>query len=119
MTGTTTIEGAVCKGIIIARHAPSGDPLGEFRDLAAPLKIWLSEQTGLPVRIDFIRLALDNHFVAMHFSRSFSDYRVVNGVAVAFAQEEHFEDQLMYQIQFTSVQFGAAIADSDFDLPKH
>ena len=54
----------------------------------------------------------------IYFSRSFSDYRIVKGIAVAFRQEERFEDQLMYSIQFTDVQFGAALADVDFSLPK-
>jgi hypothetical protein len=117
--GTGTIDGTLCQGVLVARRAQSGDPLGASRDLAAPLKIWFSQQTALPVRIDFVRLALDNHYVAMHFSRSFSDYRVVKGIAVAFQQEERFEGQLMYHIQFTDVQFGAALSDSDFALPKH
>jgi outer membrane lipoprotein-sorting protein len=116
--GTDTVDGVPCVGVLVARHAPAGDPLGPTRDLAAPLKIWVSQQTALPVRIDFVRLALDNHFLAMHFSRSFSDYRPVNGVAVPFTQEERFEGQLMYRIQFTTVQFGAAIPDSEFTLPK-
>jgi hypothetical protein len=115
--GTDTVDGVPCLGVLIARRAKSGDPLGPTRDLAAPLKIWVSQQTALPVRIDFIRLALDNQYLAMHFSRSFSDYRPVNGVAVPFTQEERFEGQSMYRIQFTTVQFGAAIPDTDFAPP--
>jgi hypothetical protein len=116
--GTNTIDGTTCQGVGIVRHAKSDDKLAHFRDLAAPLKVWISLQTFLPVRIDFIRLADDNPYVVMNFSRSYSDYRVVNGIAVAFQQDERFEGQLMYQIQFTSVQFNAAVADADFDPSK-
>jgi len=54
----------------------------------------------------------------MHFSRSYSDYRSINGVAVAFAQEERFGDQLVHRIQFTDVQFNTPSAVSDFDPSK-
>jgi len=56
--------------------------------------------------------------VQVHFSRLFSDYRVVNGVAIAFAQEERVANQLMYQIQFSSVQFNSPFLDMDFDSSK-
>jgi outer membrane lipoprotein-sorting protein len=116
--GSDSIDGVPCHGVSVARHAKSNDPLAHFRDLAAPLKVWISQQSGLPVRIDFIRLADDNPHVVIHFSRSFSDYRMVNGIAFPFKQEERFEGQLMYQFQFANVQFNAAVTDADFDLPK-
>jgi len=116
--GTNTINGTACQGVGIVRHAKSDDKFGIFRDLAAPLKVWISVQSGLPIRIDFIRLAADNPYLAMHFSRSFSDYRVVNGLAIAFQQNESFEGQLMYRFQFTNVQFNAAVLDADFDSSK-
>ncbi len=116
--GTNTINGTACQGVRIVRLAKSDDKLARFRDLAAPLKVWISLQTFLPVRIDFIRLAADNPYLAMHFSRSFSDYRVVNGIAIAFQQDESFEGQLMYRFQFANVQFNAAVVDADFDSSK-
>jgi hypothetical protein len=116
--GADTIDGIPCRGISIGRHAKSDDKLAQFRDLAAPLKIWLSQKSGLPVRIDFIRLADDNPYLRMHFSRSFSDYRVVNGVAIAFTQEERFEGQFMYRFQFNDVQFNSALTDAEFDTSK-
>jgi len=51
----------------------------------------------------------------MNFSRTFSDYRLVNGIAVPFQQSESFEGQLMYQIQFTAVQFNVTLTDTDFN----
>jgi hypothetical protein len=112
--GIDTIDGGACRGVGVIRHAKPDDPLARFRELAAPLRVWISLQSGLPVRIDFIRLADDNPYVVMHFSRSFSDYRLVNHVAVAFHQEERFEGQLMYSVQFTDVQFNVAVTDADF-----
>jgi hypothetical protein len=69
--GADTIDGIPCRGISVARHAKSDDKLAQFRDLAAPLKIWLSQKSGLPVRIDFIRLAGDNPYLPA-FSVPFS-----------------------------------------------
>lgn len=116
--GTATVDGVPCQGVLVFRHAVANTPLASSRDLAAPLKVWISLQSGLPVRIDFIRLAFDNHYLPMHFSRSFSDYRLVKGVAIAFTQEERFEGQLMYRFQFTDVQFNPALTDADFDASK-
>jgi hypothetical protein len=116
--GSDTIDGAACLGVSVARHAAKDDKLGQFRDLAAPLKVWISMKSGLPVRIDFIRLADDNPYLPLNFSRSFSDYRFINGVAVAFTQEERFEGQLMYRLQFTDIQFNSALSDADFDASK-
>jgi hypothetical protein len=116
--GVDTIDGIACYGTYVARRASSSDPLARFRDLAAPLKVWTSAQSSLPVRIDFIRLADDNPYVVMNFSRSFSDYRVVNGIAVAFQQEERFGNQLMYRFTLTDVQFGVALSDADFDSSR-
>jgi hypothetical protein len=116
--GSDTIDGSPCHGVSVARRAAKDDKVGEFRDLAAPLKVWISMKSDLPVRIDFIRLADDNPYLPLNFSRSFSDYRFVNGVAVAFTQEERFEGQLMYRLQFTDVQFNSSLSDADFDASK-
>jgi hypothetical protein len=116
--GTDTIDGIPCHGVSIARQVANDDKLAKFRNLASPLKVWNSVQSGLPVRIEFIRLADDNPYLPMHFSRSFSDYRSIGGVAVAFIQEERFEGQLIYRLQFTSVQFNPPLTDADFDTSK-
>ncbi len=113
--GTKIVDGTSCHGVAIMRHASSADSFAQFRDLASPLKVWVSLQSALPVRIDFIRLADDNPYLAMNFSRTFSDYRLVNGIAVPFQQSESFEGQLMYQIQFTAVQFNVTLTDTDFN----
>jgi hypothetical protein len=116
--GTDTVGDVPCHGVSVVRHASTDDKVARFRDLAAPLRIWISQQSGLPVRIDFIRLADDNPYLQMHFSRSFSDYRTVKGVAIAFTQEERFEGQLFTRYQFTDVQFTSALTDADFDTSK-
>jgi hypothetical protein len=116
--GADTIDGVAVRGISITRHAQSDDKLAQFRDLAAPLRVWISVDSGLPVRIDFIRLADDNPYLPMHFSISFFDYRRINGVAIAFTQQEFFEGQLIYRVQFSDVQFNSALTDADFDNSK-
>lgn len=116
--GSRTIEGVPCHGVQIARHPAGKDPLSHIRELASPLKVWISQSTFLPVQIEYVRLAVDNQHVVMHFSRTFSDYRAVNGIAVAFQQEERFEGQLMYRFQLTTVQLNAGLTDGDFDTEK-
>jgi hypothetical protein len=116
--GSGTIEGVPCHGVQIARHPAGKDSLSHIRELASPLKVWISQSTFLPVQIEYVRLAVDNQHVVMHFSRAFSDYRVVNGIAVAFQQVERFEGQLMYRFQLTNVQLNAGLTDVDFDTDK-
>lgn len=91
--GTATIDGTACYGTYVARHAPTSDKMARFRDLAAPLKVWTSVQSSFPVRIDFIRLSDDNPYLRVNFP--YSNYRVINGVAVAFQQDERFANQLI------------------------
>jgi hypothetical protein len=116
--GDREINGVRCYGITLARQPDPADPLAHALQLASPITVWLSSANALPVQIDYVRLAVDNPDVVMHISRSFSDYRVVNGITVAFLQRERLEGELAFQIQLTSVQFNVGLTDTDFNLPR-
>jgi outer membrane lipoprotein-sorting protein len=116
--GEKTVGGSQCYGVVIARQPDPSDRLAATLTLSNPITLWISSTTLLPMQIDYVRLAADNQYVVVHFSKSYSDYRTVNGVAVAFLQVESVEGQSMYRTQFTNVQFNSGLLDADFALPK-
>jgi len=93
-------------------------------DFVAGLKSRASEKTlwfaadGTPARIDFFRVASDNHFARVPFSLVLSDYRKVGGITVAFQQLEQLDGKSMKLLTLQSVVIGpsAGISDGDFTV---
>ncbi len=82
-----------------------------------PFVVWVSSTTGLPVQIQYIRLANDNPSARSPHIRYLSDYRAVNGLAVPLFQEDSVNGQVLYTLQLSQVQFNVGLSDSDFTLP--
>jgi len=84
---------------------------------AIRLVVWVSSATLLPVQIETTRVAVENPTVTRATARVLSDYRVVNGLAVPFRQEEYANGQRLYTLQLTSVRFNVGLSDIEFALP--
>ncbi|MGH7771440.1 MAG: hypothetical protein ACREQA_04315 [Candidatus Binatia bacterium] len=84
---------------------------------AAPFVIWVSSTTGLPIQIQYVRVANDNPSARLPHTRYLGDYRVVNGLAVPFYQEDSVNGQVLYTLQLERVQFNVGLSDSEFSLP--
>lgn len=67
--------------------------------------------------IEYTRVADNNPTALRTRVRSFSDYRVVGGLAVPFRQQDSDGGQLLYTLQLTQVQFNVGLSDSEFTLP--
>ncbi len=95
------------------------DVMSQLRGRASDTVLWLGADNR-PMRIDFVRVAADNHYVTVPFSLLVSDYRVVNGIAIAFRQEEQLQGRTVKVMTFQTVQLGpsAAVSDSDFRVPS-
>ena len=115
--GTLQINGTLCNGVALAHHLDRTDPLAFVEDLASPMTVWVSSATGLPVRIDYVLTATDNYKVLFHLSRTFSDYRLIDGVAVPFHQEETTEGQRSIVLDLKTIQFNSGLTDVDFYVP--
>lgn len=91
------------------------DFVNGLRGRAAEKTLWLAAN-GTPARIDFFRVASDNHYARVQFSLLLSDYRKVGGVLVAFQQLEQLEGQNLKLLSLQTVVIGpaAGITDSDF-----
>lgn len=86
------------------------------RASSSRLRLWVSQTTGLPVRLDFFRLALDNWQMALPFSLYFSQWQLVEGVMIPMQIDEGSGEQVFTRMRFSSVQFNPAIPDSEFML---
>jgi hypothetical protein len=115
--GTESVNGQSTQRIEIAPQSVPGDPLSPLRCRARRMTVWISTATGLPVQIAYARIAVNNPTVVAAHIRQFSDWRVVNGMAVPFHQEDFLGSQHLYSLQFNSVNFNVALSDSDFALP--
>lgn len=114
--GQSTVNGEACVGIQIARRHPESDPFVRVRRLLAPVVVWVSSTRGLPVRVDYVRVAIDNHNATIPESVLFSDYRVVNGMAVPFQQDILLGEQRIQTLQLSSVQLNRGLTDGDFNV---
>jgi outer membrane lipoprotein-sorting protein len=115
--GTETIADQQCYRVDLSRPSGSSDPLEELRSKAGSLTIWISAKSFLPFQIEYIRISSDNPSASRPVIRQYSDYRVVNGFAIPFHQEQRASDQLQQILQLDSVVFNSGISDTDFALP--
>lgn len=89
-----------------------------LRSRASETTLWFSTD-GTPVRIDFFRVAADNHYARVQFSLLLSDYHQVAGLAVAFRQEEQVDGHTISLLTLQEVRLGAdsGVTAADFQFP--
>ena len=102
---------------IRAGTAAGQDVMSALRARASNLTISF-DANEMPARIDFVRVAADNHYVTVPFSLLLSDYRSVGNIAVAFRQEEQLDEKTMSVLTLESVVIGptANVGDADFKV---
>lgn len=115
--GTETVRGEAAHKVEVFREPPTDDPTPEFSRRASRLVVWVSTVSGLPLQIEYRRIASDNATALSSHLRSFSDYRRVGGLLIPFHQEETLNGQPLLTLQLTQVQFNVGLPDSDFALP--
>jgi len=115
--GTESAAGELAHRVEISRQLTSGDPLAAPRQRASRLTVWISTTSGLPLQVACTRIAEDNLTAGVTTIRLFSDFRMVNGIAVPSHQEERAGGQLLYSLQLGSVSFNAGLTDAEFALP--
>lgn len=115
--GVENIRGESAYRIEITRQPTSDDPIGEAERRAGPLTVWVSATSGLPVQIEYPRIANDNPTAVHRRTRYLSDYRRVGGLAIPFRQEELVNGKPLFTLQLTQVQFNVGLSDSDFAIP--
>src|SRR2546426_635117 len=103
--GTETVAGQLGHRVDMSREPSRSDPLAAPRRRASRMTVWISTTTALPVQIASIRVANDSPTATATTIRVFSDYRLVNGIAVPFHQEEYSGGQLLYTLQLNSLSF--------------
>lgn len=113
-SATTTIGGETASGLVIRRTFPTVATFKGAREKASPMTVWVSQKTGLPLKIDFFRLAADNWMAQIPYSVLFSDWQQISGVMVPMQIDEMSGTVVISRIRLSSVQFTSTIPDSDF-----
>jgi hypothetical protein len=109
-----TLGGEPIIGITVTKTLPGDAKFKPAREKAAPLTLWISTRTGLPVKLDFYRLAIDDWTVKLPYSLYFSNWRQVDGVLVPMQIDEASGTRVLSRMRFSSIQFNSAIPDSEF-----
>jgi outer membrane lipoprotein-sorting protein len=116
--GTESVNGVSCNKVKITADIRGDDPINKILASAASITVWLDAATGLPIQMQYTRIASDNPSSTAARIRQFSNYQLVSGVQVAFTQQEFAENRLLYTVQLSAVTFNVGLPDSDFAIPQ-
>lgn len=115
--GIETIAGQPSYKIELAGTATGSDPISLMRAKVSQITVWIPVANAYPAQIEYTRISLDNPTASRRITRTYSDYRVVNGFAVPFHQEEFAGGQMLMALQLSTVSFNVGVAIADFALP--
>jgi outer membrane lipoprotein-sorting protein len=115
--GKDTVNGQSTKEIQVARQVDPCSPLAAFSKIF-PITVWVDASSGLPVQIQYAQTAADNQNASSSRIRQFSNYKVLNGIAVAFTQVEVIDGQTSATWQVNDVRFNVGLTDGEFALPN-
>lgn len=113
---TQTIAGEDAIGLILRRSFPTSEKFREPREMTSSMTLWVSQRTGLPLRLDFVRLAYDNWRVEIPYSLYFSNWTEVSGVRIPTRIDESSGGQVFTRLELSEVTFNDNIPDSEFDV---
>jgi hypothetical protein len=78
----------------------------------------IDSASGLVTRIAHPLAAENDPGVVQQTEIEYSDYRVVDGVAVPFRQKSYADGKLESELVLDSVNLNVQLNDSEFELPK-
>ena len=116
--GKDVVNGQSTQEIQITRPVDPCSPLAAEFAILYPITVWVDASSGLPVQIQYAQTAADNQNASSSRIRQFSNYKIVNGIAVAFTQVEIGNGQTSATWQLNDVNFNVGLSDDDFALPK-
>ena len=114
--GSTTVDGVALD--VVATGLYQGITPGRSEKLADQTRtiFYIQHASGFVARIVRLHYAEGQDGDSQVEDIRYSDYRTVNGVMVPFHQETWSGDQLLFEVNFSTVSFDAAIGDSDFEI---
>lgn len=117
LVGIESVTGQSAYRIDVSPVVSSSDALAIPRQIAAQFTVWISTSSGMPLELSSKLVSPYNSGASVSVLRVFSDFRVVNGIAVPFQQQQFVQGQLRSTLQLSSVVFNAGVSDSSFSIP--
>jgi outer membrane lipoprotein-sorting protein len=114
--GLETVDSSPCNKIQISTNIQPVDPVTVIESATASITVWLDAASGVPVQLQYTRLASDGSTASVSRTRKFSNYQPVNGMLVAFTQQEFGNGQPLYTVQLSAANFNVGLTDADFAL---
>jgi outer membrane lipoprotein-sorting protein len=115
--GKDIVNGQSTQEIQITRQVDPCLPLAAAFSIILPITVWVDASNGLPVQIQYAQTAADNQNASSSRVRQFSNYKIVDGIVVAFTQVEVIKGQASTTWQLNDVKFNVGLTDGDFALP--
>jgi len=115
--GTETIGTELAHRIAISSKPSASAPAALLRARVNPLTVWVSAASFLPLQIQYTRISNDDPAASRPITRTFSDYRVIGGLAFPFHQEEFASSQPLLSLHLASVSLNTGLSDAEFALP--
>lgn len=117
LVGIESVAGQSAYRIDVNPVVSSSDALAIPRQIAAQFTLWVSTSSGMPLQLSSKLVSPYNSTASVSVLRVFSDFRVVNGIAVPFQQQQFIQGQLRSTLRLSSVTFNVGVSDSAFTLP--
>jgi len=102
--------------IELKQLASLGDGLDAPRLLGSRMVVFVSQATGMPVKIEHNVISSANPTAFLAVTDNLSDFRRVGSLIIPFHMEEFADGQRLWSLQLDSVQVNTGLADSDFDV---
>lgn len=116
LRGTEVANGRSAYKVELVRGFRSDSPFAATLAIVAPLTLWIDVTTGLLLQAQHVQVAADNPNASITRVRRFSNYKVVNGLAVPFSQQDVINGQVTSTLQLTNVSFNVGLADAVFAI---
>jgi hypothetical protein len=111
---TESVDGVSANHIRICPASPDQN----FSDIVsfAAKDVWISTDSGLPVKIAYQRYDAQGSAPPMPIAVFFGNYQLVGGVRYPFQVQESVNGTPYIAISITGVAFGVGLTDEDFTL---
>jgi hypothetical protein len=109
-----TLNGHSVHHLTIVRVSNLNSPIDAQLTKNSRIEVFIDAQTGLIAKIEYIHVSSTDWRLGSPVEVFYDDYRTVNGMQIPFHQRTVINKNFTTDLQITSVQFNAGLADTEF-----
>jgi hypothetical protein len=109
-----TMNGHSVHHLTLVRVSNLGSPADAQLTKNSRMEVFIDSQTGLIAKIEYIHVSETDWRLGTPTEIFYDDYRAVNGMLIPFHQRTVINKTFTTDLNITSVQFNAGLADTEF-----